>query len=194
MNKLLPGILLTKVQLNIVTKLSIICCLLVYILISCEKKDDSIAKEKYFDSRNIDSLDLNNINGFWDDTDTIIKMSESHGSIGYDSSLIEGRRYSGNEKGVVISVFSTEEAAINALEFRIENVVCVILPYEEAGITHEKWWYSDCIPNIVFVNRWNTIIEVFYYHISYDEVINILHAAATEIMQRVDNFSTEIDL
>ena len=87
-----------------------------------------------------------------------------------------------------------KETAINAFESRIQNVACVILPYEQAGNIQGKWWYSDCIPNIVFVNRWNTIIEVFYYYTSYEEVEAILYDTAKEIMHRVDNLSTEINL
>ncbi|UCH15031.1 MAG: hypothetical protein JSV22_03465, partial [Bacteroidales bacterium] len=169
-----------------------ICCLVVFILLSCEKKDDSIVKEKYFDPQNIDSLALTSIDGFWDTTDTNINISVSHLFAGYDSNLIAGRRYSGNEKGIVVSVFSTEEKAINAFELRIENVACVILTYEQAENIQGKWWYSECIPNIVFVNRWNTIIEVFRYHVDYEEVENVLYDTAKEIMKRIDSLSTEI--
>ena len=174
-------------------KLSIICCLLVYALLSCEKKNDSIPTEKYFNPLNIDSLALKDIEGFWDDTDTNIKISDSHGFFGYDSCLIEARRCSGSEKGVVISVFTSKVNAIDAFEYRIQNVACIILPYNKDGDIEGKWWYSDCIPDIIFANQWNTIIEVFYYHVSYEEIEDIMYAAAKEIVQRVDSLSEDIE-
>jgi hypothetical protein len=173
---------------------TIICCLLIITSISCEKKNDTITKEKYFDPKDIELLSLKNIEGFWDDTDTNIKVSEVNGFFFIsDTCFIEGYRYNGNEKGLIISVFETKEIAIAAMEYRIQNVACLILPGEQNGNFEEVWWYSDCIPNCVFVNLWNTIIEVYYYDISFEEVEDILYDTAEEIIQRVDNLSKEID-
>jgi hypothetical protein len=170
-----------------------ILCLLIFTLISCEKKDESVVSEKYFDPQKIDLLQLENIAGFWDDMDTCIKVSDSHGFFMVnDTGFIKGHRYSGNEKGLVISVFDNKELAIAAMESRIQDVACIILPGGQKLNINEIWWYSDCIPNMVFVNQWNTIIEVYYYHVSFEEVEDILYATAIEIMQKVDDLSREI--
>ncbi len=171
--------------------ISLIYCVLVFILVSCEKKYGSLEREKYFDPHNIDSLALMDIDSFWDDSDGNITVSDYHVFSGLvnDTGFIAGYRYSGNEKGIAISVYTTRDEAIEAFNYRKDIVACVILQGESKEIINEQWWYSDCIPKCVFVNRWNTIIEVYYYYASYEEVKSILYAAANDIIQRVDKFS-----
>ena len=76
--------------------------------------------------------------------------------------FIECIRLSGGEKYIGVSVFESQNLAIDALQARISSVACVI----EEGTTEEikdTWWFGDCIPDIVFVNKLNTIIEVGSY-------------------------------
>ena len=35
---------------------------------------------------------------------------------------------------------------------------------------NNKWWKSDCIPDMIFLNQWNTIIEVGCYNENYQEI------------------------
>lgn len=154
-------------------------------ILSCEKDNQH---EKFFDSDNLGLLDLANIVGFWDD-DEIIDTSYYMGAIFERySGFLEGIRLYGEDKAVWISVFSAQDTAINAMESKINNVACVI----QEGISDiisGRWWFSDCIPNIVIVNQWNTIITVDYYHTDFESVESILYNTANELVKRVDNLS-----
>ena len=148
-------------------------------LIACE--DDGVKK---FNAESIQDLDLANIDGFWDagiDIDTSYFMGSLFES---DTGFIDGIRLSGGEKSVSVSVFKTQEIAINAMQALIGDVACVI----EEGTTDEikdTWWFSDCIPDIVAVSKLNTIIRVSIYSRDFNTMKDTLYSTANEISFRV---------
>ena len=156
-------------------------------IIGCENENEK--QEKFFNPENLGLLDLVNIDGFWDD-DSIIDTSFNGGGALFKlhPGFLEGISLWNEDKRVVISVFTTRDTAIIAMEFRINNV---------AGVIHEgtsdeikgTWWFCDGWNSAVFVNQWNTIIEVVISGTNNEEVENILYSAANELAKRVDNLS-----
>jgi hypothetical protein len=152
-------------------------------LIACE--DDHI---RIFNSKVLTDLDLAYIDSFWDegiDIDTTYSMGITFKN---SPGFIECIRLSGGEKYVGVSVFESQNLAINAFQARISSVACII----EEGTTDvikDKWWFGDCIPNIVFVSKLNTIIEVGIYNPDFNIVADTLYWAANEIASRVLNLS-----
>lgn len=75
------------------------------------------------------------------------------------------------------------------MEGRINTVACVILLGESNDLIKSKWWYTDCIPNGIFVNQWNTIIELGYYHSDYSEIEDFVIQSAAFLVNKVDSLS-----
>ncbi len=173
--------------------INILLLLILILIYACDKKDDSSDNEKYFDPQYLDTLNVRNIDEFWDDTDTMINKSYFvDGNFYHHPGFITGTRYSGSEKGIAVSVFASKDIAIEAMEIRINDVACLIETGNSNDIFKDEWWYSECIPNMVFVNRWNTIIEVWYGAGNYNEFENILINTIKEVIKRVDDLSSEI--
>ncbi len=156
--------------------------LILTILFSCEKDNKH---DKYFNSNDISKIELENIDDFWEN-DTINNSSD--GMFDNYSGYIDGIAHRGEVKGVGISVFNTGQMALDAMESRIASVACIIIKGTSNEIEGD-WWFSDCIPNIVFVKQWNTIIEVYYYENDFESINTILYRTANEIASRVDNLS-----
>ena len=133
-------------------------------------------------------LDLANMPEFWDDNSDLDTSYYMGASFESDSGFIDGIEVSSEGKGIRVSVFDTKEIALNALENRNKFVVCIFQPGTTDEISGE-WWFSDCIPNIVSIIKWNTIIEVYYGNCEFDEIKNILYNTGNEIAERVHNLS-----
>jgi hypothetical protein len=98
---------------------------------------------------------------------------------------IDGVGFENKHQGICITVFESKEKALECMEGRIKTVACVI----EKGSSEfmsEIWWYSDCLPKMVFINQHNTIIEVNYKHRNYKEVEPILVRVASDIANTID--------
>lgn len=70
----------------------------------------------------------------------------------------------------------------------IGDVACVI----EEGTSDEikdTWWFSSCIPHMVFVSKLNTIIRVSIYSRDFDTVKDTLYSTANEISFRVQQLA-----
>ena len=157
-------------------------------IIGCENENEK--QEKFFNPENLGLLDLVNIDGFWDD-DSIIDTSFNGGGALFKlhPGFLEGISLWNEDKRVVISVFTTRDTAIIAMEFRINNVAGVIHEGTSDEIKGTWWFYNDGWNSAVFVNQWNTIIEVVISGTNNEEVENILYSAANELAKRVDNLS-----
>lgn len=156
-------------------------------LINCEK--DGSPKEIIFDSQKLPQLYLQDVGNFWDD-DSIKHISDYTGAFFEDhSGFIDGVGYYGNKNIIVVCVFKSQADAIQAMELRRNNVAAII----DEGGKHElikgKWWFARNPYNAVFVNQLNTIIEVAYYYLAYDELDSILIETAVEIAKRIDLLS-----
>lgn len=159
--------------------------------LGCDKNNDTDSEaEKYFDPENLNQLDLTNIDNYWDegiDIDTSFYMGanfENH------PGFIEGIRFhSGNGKAIWVSVFKTKNDAINAMELRINDVACVINDGNQDEFENQ-WWFADCIIYMIFVNQYNTIVEIeFSSNATFDLIKVTLFDVAREINKRIDLLS-----
>ena len=157
----------------------------------CSKDGDTNPNsEKLFDYAKISQLNLADINTFWTEgikIDTSFYMGahfENH------QGFINGiRLFSGNGKAIWISIFKSKDNAIDAMDQRINDVACVI----NSGDTNEletQWWFSDCIDYFIFVNQYNTIIEIdFASNAPFELIKGTLLDVAKEINKRIDVLS-----
>jgi hypothetical protein len=163
---------------------------------SCHKSDpvpNSEPVNKYFNPNDLLNLKLDSVPNFW-----------GEGGISYTSDFVDGffQTYPGFVKSFLafgnpfrilgISAFNSKDIAIEAMEARINNEAGVIQEGNSDAIKG-KWWFGEGGSNIVFVNKWNTIIEVEYEHSNFIEVEDILYKTAAEIAQRVDKLSSVIE-
>ena len=157
-------------------------------IIGCENENEK--QEKFFNPENLGLLDLVNIDGFWDD-DSIIDTSFNGGGALFKlhPGFLEGISLWNEDKRVVISVFTTRDTAIIAMEFRINNVAGVIHEGTSDEIKGTWWFLNDGWNSAVFVNQWNTIIEVVISGNNNEEVESILYSTANELARRVDQQS-----
>lgn len=163
----------------------IIYLLILVCLIACEKDEQN---EKIFDSENISSLNLDNIDGFWEAGSEIKTSDYITAHFNNHSGFIDGIRLSSEGRYVGVSVFDSQTIAINAMQARIEGVACVI----EEGSTdaiNGKWWYSNCVSQYVFVSKINTIIEMSLPSSDSESVYDILNRTANEIVFRIEQQS-----
>jgi len=163
-------------------KLILLIIIMVYIT-GCEKDKQH---EKFFDTENLSLLDLANIDGFWDDDEIIDTSYNMEMSFESHSGSLKGINLYSEKKLVWISVFTTRDMAIDAMESRINNVAAMIQE-GTSDVINGRWWFST--PNAVFVNKWNTIIEVVIFDANNEEVKDTLYSTANELAKRVDNLS-----
>lgn len=168
--------------------------LLFVTIIGCEKTDTDPQGVKYFDPENLTRLNLATIDNFWSEGLTIDTSFYMGANFENHNGFIEGiRLYSGNGKAIWVSVFNTQEDAIDAMESRINGVACVIIEGSEDEF-ETKWWYSQCMDYFVFVNQYNTIVEIdFSSNAPFDLIKDILLEVATEINKRIDTMSDYCD-
>ena len=153
---------------------------------SCEKES-----EMYFDSENLSRLNLLEVEQFWLDDEQVDTSYSKASLLGYSQGYIEGIALLGEAKSIKVSVFESKQLAVNAMESQIATVACII--YEgTTGQINSKWWYTECIPNYVFTNRWNTLIAVSYGAGNFEEIEYILFSISNELISRVDKLSTKI--
>lgn len=78
------------------------------------------------------------------------------------------------------------------MEERINLVSSIISEGGSNGTFEDKWWYSKGINCYIFLNKYNTIIEVEYnYYQTYEENELILIETVSEIANRIDSLSSE---
>jgi len=177
-----------KLKLHDMNKLVLV--ILVISLFGCDKNNDKNPDDKIFKYENINQLNLADIDNYWTEgikIDTSFYMGaifENH------PGFIGGiRLYSENGKAIWISVFKSKDEAINAMEARINTVSCVI-NNGDSNILETQWWYSECIDYFIFVNQYNTIIEIdFSSNAPFDSIKGILLDVAKEIIQRINLLS-----
>lgn len=155
--------------------------------ISCD--EDELHHKKIFNPADLSKLSLNNIDNFWIN-DSIKHVSDFiDGIFNTHAEFIDGISYSGSKKMIAVSVFNSQDGAIEAMKERINNVAMMIVTGEDHALFSEQWWYGDGISSAVFVNQWNTIIETVHFHSDYEQVKTVLINTAAEIAKRIDSLS-----
>ena len=147
--------------------------------------------ELYFNPEDLSLLDLAEIDGFWQDVSKIDTSFQSGGGTLFVTypGFLEGISLFDDSNAIRISVFKNQDTAINAMEFRIENVAVLIHEGTSDSI-QGLWWYSDDGWNSsVFVNQCNTIVEVMYFDADFEDVEDVLYHIANELVKRINDLS-----
>lgn len=166
--------------------------LIVFIgLVDCKEPET----EKYFDPINFDKLNLLDLDGFWNENDSIDVMNNSMGgAFSMQPTYEAGITYRCRKpfKFIEVSVFSNQAVALAAMEFRINSASGVI----EVGSSDKiegQWWFNyEGSYTTLFVNKHNTIITVLYY-VNIKNIETILFSTIKEVAKRVDELSVEIE-
>jgi hypothetical protein len=166
-----------------------------FCLVNCqEKQEEKDAGKRFFNADKLDELNINNLTGFFGTEELRTYASpfkNCYGyvdGIGYENSL----RYENNGMGIFVTVFESQEKALECMQNRINSVACVI----EKGVTNEIdgiWWFTDCFPNAVFKNQWNTIIEVYRSDPDFENIKSVLLSEVNEVAGMVDKLSNVIE-
>ena len=143
-------------------------------LISCEKEKEKT--DAFFNPENLESLELANIDGFWEDISSIDTSYGGAGGVIFDRfpGFLQGIGLNAEKKSIWVTVFSSRDTAVMAMEHRIEVVSSVILE----GTSNEingTWWYAKSPGTVVFKNQWNTIIEVMNSQANNDSIKDIVY-------------------
>jgi hypothetical protein len=159
-------------------------------IISCNDKSTSVKdEEKIFDVQNISKLELDNFDFFWEGEEIKDIENSKTGIFSTIDNFLESLRYNSQNKMIEISVFKSKNDAILGMETRRNNVACLIEEGDSNLFSNNKWWKSDCIPDMIFLNQWNTIIEVGCYNENYQEIETFLIQSVKELASRVDKLS-----
>jgi hypothetical protein len=156
-------------------------CIVLVSLISCQEKD---SEKSYFNASKLDKLNLENLSEFYGTKELSTYYSPFKNFYGY----VNGIGYENSEKGIFVTVFESQEKAIECMQDRIRTVSCVI----ENGTTdvlEHPWWYSDCLSKNIFKNQGNTIIEVNSSHDNFEEIQDLLINTINEVTARVKDLS-----
>ena len=163
-------------------------CIVLTLFYGCGKDNDQ--KELFFHPNNLLSLELAELNGFWDNS-LIIDTSFGGGPgvlFEMQTGFLDGLGLYNDDQIVWVNVFSSTDTAIFAMESRIANVAAVI----NIGTTEKvkgTWWFLDEGWNYsVFVNKWNTIIEATIFNVDENEIEKI-YDAVNLLASRVEKLS-----
>lgn len=165
-----------------------ISCIIMICLLSCNK----IEFNKVFNINKIDQLNIGNYEKFWENE----KIDTLNHPSGVLFSILES--FKGGityktiplTKSISVSVFESDSTAVSAMEFRIKNVSGIIKE-GNSDIIKELWWQSIDSPfPAIFVNKYNTIIELSLYE-EFDE--EIVYETANQIVLEIDQLSDIIE-
>jgi len=161
----------------------------IIILLGCN--EDNSKNEYFFNPKELSKLELQNTNNFWgnDSIKRILDFSED-AIFNTHPEYLGGSSYQGKKGSISVTVFTSQKASIEAMEYRRNNVASIIYEGKEKDSISEKWWYGQDFSNVIFLNKFNTIIEIAYNHYpSYPENKPVLILAANEIAEKIDELS-----
>jgi hypothetical protein len=166
--------------------------LILFTAISCEKDTTAIiALEKVFDPQQLPNLDLEKLNSFWDD-DSIISIEPSGANhfTGFNG-FLDGSEVFGENKVINVSVFESKSMAIDAMEQRRNLVAILIYDGYPNNIFNGIWWYAgEDAMRAIFLNEWNTIIEIRYRGSYIAEDKEELMKTVAKVAKRIDSLSS----
>ena len=173
-------------------KVRLLDLLLPYILLTfiygCGMNDNH--KYAFFHPDNLLDLELLEINGFWNDVSMIDTSFGGGPGVLFEMQpgFLDGIGVYDDDQMVWVNVFSSTDTAIYAMESRIANVSAII----QRGTTDEvkgTWWFLNEGWNYsVYVNKWNTIVEVTIFNVDEEETEKIYNAVNV-LARRVEKLS-----
>lgn len=204
-------------------KRQFIFVVLVFLLIpfsNCERDFSPLEPhEKFFHPKNLSKLSMDHLENFWT-SDTIRISDYVSGDYEEYPGYLSGIRYSVKKGNVLsVSVFKTQQIAIEAMNNHIKVVSALLFPGDSYGDWDEetyewfrdqfwskdtqkrikdKWWWGVYIgmgvqQRYISINKWNTIIHAGNYHDDFSDSARVhIEDAAIEIARRVEALSEVI--
>jgi hypothetical protein len=158
-----------------------------FFLICCqEKQEEKDIENRFFSASKLDELNIDKLTEFFgaEELRTYVSPFKYYSGyvdgIGYENIM----REENNGKGIFVSVFESQEKALECMQIRINTVSGII----ERGVTSKVdgiWWFSDNSLKTVFKNQWNTMIEVYCFAPDFE----ILYSTINEVSRKIDDLS-----
>ncbi len=177
---------------------TILLTFIVLVFFSCHKPEPAPeAVNKYFNPNDLSKLKLDSVPDFWENDNFkidntfwsyIVYPEENNKGVMY-SIKIDGPK---NYKWIGVSVFETQEKAITQMKYRVSESQIRVFEGSTNNPFPGEWWYANETSSI-YVNQWNTIIEVVIGTKGYKDFEKELMETAEEIAKRVDKLSSPID-
>jgi hypothetical protein len=144
-------------------------------------------REIKFNPDDLSRLKIDTITTFWKN-DSLKESTRDF--FAFDSNPFIG--LTSPTKNIAITVFASKNDAVNSMTNRIKSCQAIV----HVGVPNDSldgnWWYIQGIPYDsfpyydIFLNRWNTIIEVSANVPEYKETVI---QTVIEIYRRIDNLS-----
>ena len=141
----------------------------------------------------LDRMNLEGLTDVWQESDLRIKKGDPSGVL-YSNckGFLEGRIYDTKETGIGIALFSSSEAAIEAMEGTRRDVATVIIKGQNPSPFGSPWWHSYKSPSgIIFVCHKNVVVEVVFRQRPYEKVKEELILVAQQVIEKLDLVITE---
>ncbi len=169
-------------------KYIIISVLLLATMVACEDEG-----QKHFNAESLDELNLANIDVFWESTLDIDSVKTNGETFIHSDGYVDCIRYYQAGRYVCVTVFESQNDAITAVQVLKTGIIACIIEDGTSNDIEDTWWYSKCAPNMVFLNKLNTIIQIgFASNATYEAIEPLMLETATEIASSVLKYSDSI--
>lgn len=148
-------------------------------------KNPYLGKGSIFNIKSIDKLKLEDLKDFWGENSTLENSSESDTIfVNHARYLFSESKFDENGHGISISFFKTKTDAMEAMENKIESVSAVINQGTSTALPG-IWWYSEWPADVVFVSRWNVLLEIHINNFEDKTAQSAMYNTANEVLRRM---------
>ena len=148
-------------------------------------KSPYLGKGSIFNIKNLDKLKLEDFKGFWNENSTLESENSAYTMFESHPGFLNNYRISDeNNRSVELSFFKTKTDAVEAMENKIESVAAVINQGTSTALPG-IWWYSESPANVVFVSRWNVLLEIHINNSEDKPAQNAMYNTANEVLRRM---------
>lgn len=162
----------------------LIFILILFSMITCIRNPTALV-EPYFNPNDLDKLELENLENFWQG-DTVEIWINPIPYIREYEGFLKSMDFRCDLKGIGIFVFKTQVIAVNLLGDWNSFSNSILLEGDTHDVIEEKWWYIKGDPmSTILVNKFNTILMLHNYYMNKNDLMN----TAIEITDRIDRLS-----
>jgi len=157
------------------------------------------SEKKQLARQDLERLSLTNLSIFWQGLVPTIHTNDPSGCIlsGRDGYICAKcwewiKPYEEKSRRIGITVFTSQSAAIAAMEFRLRNIAPVTVAGDNDGTFPGPWHHGHSgggLSAFMCVNYRNCIIEVSILSGGYDENATLLKETATTIISQIETLN-----
>ena len=153
-------------------------------MITCKRNPTALV-EPYFDPNDLDKLELETLENFWQGDTAEIWINPIPYIREYEG-FLKGMEHRCDLKKIGIFVFRTQATAGNLMGDWNSFSNSILIEGDTQDVIEEKWWYIMGDPiSAILVNKFNTIVMINHYDMNINDLMN----TAIEIMDRIDRLS-----